>query len=150
MATSTPIPIILCGKTEQIGQSVIEGLKPEFEVVQFIMNPGAAIAEIPFILRKEAPESSSSSIGTGNVANGARAVLLGGAFDDNTILLIRTEIARSITSPKIPWVRQDMNKPAPPLGPDYGKAMVARSKEALLQLQNEGKLDGTDDGLYYY
>jgi hypothetical protein len=43
-----------------------------------------------------------------------------------------------------------MEKPAPPLGPEYGKAMVARSKEALLKLQAEGKLDGTDDGLYYY
>ncbi|CAI6098711.1 hypothetical protein V2G26_001390 [Clonostachys chloroleuca] len=150
MAASTPIPIILCGKTEQIGQGVIEGLKPEFEVVQFIMNPGAVITEVPFILRGEAPESSSSSIGTGNVAAGVRAVLLGGAFDDATIFLIRTEIARSITSPKLPWVRQDMEKPAPPLGPEYGKAMVARSKEALLKLQAEGKLDGTDDGLYYY
>lgn len=31
MPESTPIPIILCGKTEFIGQRVIEALKPEIE-----------------------------------------------------------------------------------------------------------------------
>lgn len=31
MSEAAPIPIILCGKTEFIGQRVIEALKPEIE-----------------------------------------------------------------------------------------------------------------------
>lgn len=29
--STTPIPIVLCGKAERIGRGVIEGLKPEYE-----------------------------------------------------------------------------------------------------------------------
>lgn len=32
---------------------------------------------------------------------------------------------------RVPWLRADTSKPAPPLGPEYGKAMVQRSKECL-------------------
>lgn len=31
MATTTPIPVILCGKTERIGEGVIRELQPEYE-----------------------------------------------------------------------------------------------------------------------
>jgi len=31
----------------------------------------------------------------------------------------------------VPWLRADASKPAPPIGPEYGKAMVERAKECL-------------------
>ena len=40
----------------------------------------------------------------------------------------------------IPWLRPDTTKPAPPLGPEYGKALVARVKELLARLEQEGKM----------
>ncbi|RWA03042.1 hypothetical protein EKO27_g12063, partial [Xylaria grammica] len=46
-ATKMGTPIILCGKTEQIGRGVIAGLKPEYEVIHFIMSPESGAAQIP-------------------------------------------------------------------------------------------------------
>jgi len=51
---------------------------------------------------------------------------------------------------KVPWLRPDTSKPAPPLGPEYGKALVVRIKELMADLQKQGKLDGGEDGVYWY
>ena len=48
----------------------------------------------------------------------------------------------------IPWLRPDMSKPAPPLGPEYGKALVARIKVLLEQLDREGKLE--EEKVHWY
>lgn len=41
----------------------------------------------------------------------------------------------------IPWLCPDSTKPAPLLGPEYGKALVTRIKELLEQLSKGGKLN---------
>lgn len=41
-----------------------------------------------------------------------------------------------------------MSKPAPPLGPEYGKALVARIKETFVDLQKSARLD-EDVEVYY-
>lgn len=40
----------------------------------------------------------------------------------------------------VPWLRPDLSKPAPPLGPEYGKALVARIKKLVPELEKEGKM----------
>lgn len=60
MAASTPIPIILCGKTEQIGQGVIEGLKPEFEGMG--LNRRVGQTDVPeHYVDQDKPKWSNSS-----------------------------------------------------------------------------------------
>ncbi|KAK7422771.1 hypothetical protein QQZ08_009396 [Neonectria magnoliae] len=144
---TSPIPIILCGKTEQIGKGVIAGLQPEYEVAHFILSSEAGVKELPHILRGITPEEKSSSIGSGNLDRGVKAIVLGGAFDDEGITLMK-EAAPQVN--KVVWLRQDTAKPAPPLGPEYGKEMVRRVKETLGELQGSGKLNNNEEGVFWY
>ncbi|KAF9878940.1 hypothetical protein CkaCkLH20_03840 [Colletotrichum karsti] len=158
-ANKTPIPVICCGKTEQIGRGVIEGLKPEYEVIHFITTPASGAAIIPAILAGQTPpptHADSSAIGSGNYAAAPRAIILGSAFDDDALATIKKGVADAAAKAggpemrKVPWVRNDTSKPAPPIGPEYGRAVVARCKEALGRLEKEGKLDGGYDGDEWY
>ncbi|GJC85907.1 hypothetical protein ColLi_08745 [Colletotrichum liriopes] len=164
---SPPTPVALCGKTEQIGRGVIAGLKPEYEgkppvantppkVTHFVTSPTSGAVILPALLasRPPPPHPETSTIGSGNYAAAPRAVVLGGAFDDAATAALREAVAgaraQSAGVRKVPWLRQDSSKPAPPLGPEYGKAMVVRVKEALARLQGEGKLDGGYEGDEWY
>ncbi|GAW15147.1 hypothetical protein ANO14919_045560 [Xylariales sp. No.14919] len=138
-ATKMGAPIILCGKTEQIGRGVIAGLKPEYEVIHFVMSPESGAAQIPAILRGDPspPPPSDSALGSGDYSRAPVAVVLGAAFDDaGTELMMR---AAQGTRP-VPWLRVDRAKPAPPPGPGYGEAVVARAKALLARLEREGKM----------
>lgn len=48
----------------------------------------------------------------------------------------------------IPWLRPDLSKPAPPLGLEYGKALVHRIKELLIKLESDGKMN--DEKISWY
>ncbi|KAK3314303.1 hypothetical protein B0H66DRAFT_630865 [Apodospora peruviana] len=115
-------PVILCGKTEMIGEGVIAGLKPEYDVIHFILTPEAGATQIPAILKGEQSPPLDSALGTKDYSKPPIAVILGGGYDDAAIEHIMKAA------------------PAPPLGPEYGKAMVARVKEVLAKLEKEGKL----------
>lgn len=117
-------------------------------MVHFILTSESGIQEIPQILRGTLPENRLSSIGSGNLASGVKAVVLGGGYDDDGVIAAMREAASKAAN--IPWVRQDTSKPTPPLGPEYGKAMVGRVREALGELQASGKLDGNEGGVFWY
>jgi hypothetical protein len=112
------------------------------------MSSESGIQEIPQILRGKLPDNRLSSIGSGSLANRAKAVVLGGGYDNDDVIASMREAASKAAN--IPWVRQDTSKPTPPLGPEYGKAMVGRVKEALGELQKSGKLDGSEGGVFWY
>jgi hypothetical protein len=111
------------------------------------MTAEAASEELPLILQGSAPPTQTSTIGSGNIASIARAVVLGGAYEDETI---RESCVKVSGARNVPWLKQDKTKPTPPLGPSYGEAMVQRVREAIHQLEKEGKLDGNDGGVYFY
>lgn len=154
MATTTPIPVILCGKTERIGEGVIRELQPEYEVIEFIMTPEAGITNIPLLLSGSAPASSLSQLGSKNFSRLPGAIILGAGYDDEAAERMRKAVAEAeavgTKVKKVPWLRPDTSKPAPPLGPEYGKALVVRIKELMADLQKQGKLDGGEDGVYWY
>ncbi|PKS08167.1 hypothetical protein jhhlp_005443 [Lomentospora prolificans] len=112
MAESTPIPIICCGKREEVGRIVIEGLKPEIEVVHFVLAEDSAAIIIPPILAGQGPPAHPelSSIGTGNFSQVPKAVLLGGAFDDETIAKLRDAVNQTAGTRKVPWLSRDHKK----------------------------------------
>ncbi|PNP83855.1 hypothetical protein FNYG_02543 [Fusarium nygamai] len=153
MSETNPIPIILCGKTEFIGARVIEALKPEIEVVQFILPGDSGQIIIPALLAGKSPPShpDNSAIGSGNYNNAPRAVVLGGAFEESDIATLRDAVKTVNGARGVAWVRQDTTQPAPPVtSPEYPKLMTRRTKEAVIKLDKDGKLDGTYDGLEWY
>ncbi|RMJ18057.1 hypothetical protein CDV36_002283 [Fusarium kuroshium] len=153
MAEAGSIPIILCGKTEGIGRAVIATLRPEIEVVHFVLAGESGQAIIPPLLAGQSPPShpESSTIGSGNYSQIPRAILLGGAFDEATIAPLRDAVRATSGSRNVPWVLQDLTLPAPPVGtPEYSALMTKRSKDALLKLGQDGKLDGSHNGIEWY
>ncbi|RYC53934.1 hypothetical protein CHU98_g12276 [Xylaria longipes] len=139
------VPVILCGKTEQIGQGVIAGLKPEYDVIYFVMTPESGVIQIPAILKGDQSPASDSALGSKDYSRPPVAIILGGGYNGADADVMRK--ASEGIKP-LPWLRPDLTKPAPPLGPEYGKAMVARVKELLSQLEKEGKMN--DDQVHWY
>ncbi|KAI1077279.1 hypothetical protein F5B20DRAFT_583525 [Whalleya microplaca] len=139
------IPVILCGKTEAVGRAVIAYLKPEYDVIHFVMTPETGAAQIPAILRGEQSPPSDSELGSKNYSKPPVAVILGGAYDD-----AGTEVMMKASAgiKPMPWLRPNRATPTPPLGPEYGKAIVVRVKELLAQLQQEGKMN--DEKVQWY
>ncbi|KEY66340.1 hypothetical protein S7711_02799 [Stachybotrys chartarum IBT 7711] len=139
------LPVILCGKTERIGVGVIADLKPEFDVIHFVMVPSAGAVQIPRILKGESDIPSDSNLGSRDYSRPPVCVILGGGYDDAGIdeMMAAAKGLRGI-----PWLRPDLSKPAPPLGPEYGKAMVARIKKLIPELENDGQMN--EAKLHYY
>lgn len=114
-------------------------------VIHFVMTPESGAAQIPAILRGGPPPLSDSALGSKEYSKTPIAVLLGAGYDDAATKLM---MEASAGIKPIPWLRPDMSKPAPPLGPEYGKALVARIKVLLEQLDREGKLE--EEKVHWY
>ncbi|EFQ31647.1 uncharacterized protein GLRG_06936 [Colletotrichum graminicola M1.001] len=169
---SPAIPVVVCGKMEQVGGKVIAGLMPEYDaqsgdwidtntspkVIHFVTSPASGAVILPALLASRPLPShpDTSTIGSGNYAAAPRAVILGGAFDDAATAVLQEAVAdararASADVRTVPWLRQDSSKPAPPRGgPGYGEAIVARVRKALARLEGEGKLDGNYGGDEWY
>ncbi|ATY63243.1 hypothetical protein A9K55_007083 [Cordyceps militaris] len=155
MATKA-IPVIVCGRREAIGEAVAAGLKPEYEriltlaVVHFVKTPEAGVKDLPLVLEGSAPETVPSSVGTGNIATGATAVILGGGYDDDDYDVMRKAVDAAALKERPVWLRNDLSVVMPPPGPEYGKAIVVRVKKMLAKLEKDKKLDGSDGNVYWY
>ncbi|KAF2867544.1 hypothetical protein BDV95DRAFT_582356 [Massariosphaeria phaeospora] len=143
---AAPLPVVLCGKTEQIGAGVIATLKPEFEVIHFVLTPEGGKAQIPTILSGQKDVTTDSTLGTKNYEQTPVAILIGAGYDDQALDEMR---AAAKDAKAVPWLRPDVTKPAPPLGPEYGKALVARIKETIKDLSEQGKLENNGDVVWY-
>ncbi|OZJ02276.1 hypothetical protein BZG36_05161 [Bifiguratus adelaidae] len=142
---SDPIPVVLCGKTEQIATTVIATMKPELEVIHLILTPDAGKAQIPALLRGETDVPSDSALGSKNYSKPPAAVVTGAGYDGQAVEEMRA--ACKETKP-VPWLRPDTTKPAPPLGPEYGKALVERIKITMKELAEQGKMN--EDVVVWY
>ncbi|KAF2667701.1 hypothetical protein BT63DRAFT_426552 [Microthyrium microscopicum] len=151
---SEPIYIALCGESEYIGAPVIEGLKPEIEVVNFTQASAQNAAdELPYVLCGKAPLSNSSRLGTGNYGKIPQAVVLGGAAEfaaDEKFKLISSALEKEAEARLVPILRSDKKVEMPPRGPEYGKRVIERVKAALFKLKEDGKLDGKHGGEEFY
>ncbi|WRT68860.1 uncharacterized protein IL334_005841 [Kwoniella shivajii] len=128
--------IILCGKTAAIGRGVIAGLKPQVEVIRFVSSLNQANNEIPLILSgqyKNLPEVTKGEeiLGTQNFNRIPDAVMLGGGYSKQDFEQIQKTCLDTPKAKAVPFFLADTTLPAPPLGPEYGKAMTNRAKDAL-------------------
>ncbi|KAK6193686.1 hypothetical protein LQW54_012215 [Pestalotiopsis sp. IQ-011] len=137
-------PVILCGKTEAIGVGVIANLKPEYEVIHFVTSPEGGAAQIPAILSGEQSVQADSDLGSKDYSRPVAAVILGGGYDDAAAEVMLKATRAHEGARGVPWLRPDSSKPSPPLGPEYGKALVARIKELIPKLESENKMDSTE------
>lgn len=73
--------------------------------------------------------------------------MTGGGYNDDDVKVMREacEGKRGVV-----WLRPDMQKERPPLGPEYGKFVVGCVKECLGRLGEEGKLEKEGNGEVYY
>lgn len=109
------------------------------------MTPESGKQQIPFILKGEAPPSADSDLGTKDYSQKPVAIILGAGYDDDGVKVMM-EASKGIHP--IPWLRPDTSKPAPPLGPEYGKAMVQRVKELMIELEKGGNMN--DEKVFWY
>lgn len=109
------------------------------------MSPEGGVVQIPAILKGDQQPPSDSSLGSKDYSKPPVAVILGAAFDDQG-----TEVMMKAAAgiKPIPWLRPDVSRPAPPLAPEYGKALVARIKALLAQLEKEGKMN--EEKVHWY
>jgi hypothetical protein len=119
-----------------------------FTVVNFVMTPTAGCVQIPAILAGQTAPSDSR-LGTKNYGTVPAAVVLGGGYNDSGIEEMMKAASQNGAAKAVPWLRPDLTIPTPPLGPEYGKAMVQRLKKVLAELQVDGRLNaGTN--VYWY
>ncbi|OTA67169.1 hypothetical protein K449DRAFT_455307 [Hypoxylon sp. EC38] len=53
---AAPIPVVVCGKVEKVGKVVVEGLKPEYEVILFCLGSQPTAAEVPYKSTERQPK----------------------------------------------------------------------------------------------
>ncbi|RDL36462.1 Uncharacterized protein BP5553_05814 [Venustampulla echinocandica] len=146
------LPVILCGKTTKIAVGVISALKPEMDVVHLCLTPEAGKIEIPAILKQE-PVTTDVELGSKNYETIPKAIIVGGGYNDEDLDVLRRS-CQTAKTPLVPWLRPDLNKPTPPLGPEvlfkYGKALVERIKLLIKQMEKENKLNGSTDEVFWF
>lgn len=89
--------------------------------------------------------TSEENIGSKNYANAPVAVIVGGGFNNTEFEQVR-EICNGVS--KVPWLRTDLTKPMPPMGPEYGLALVKRLKFTLGELHGKGEME--KDGIFWF
>lgn len=123
-------------------------------VVYFVTSPQTGLIEIPLLLKGEVPTSASApggtNVGTGNLSIGApKAIVVGITYDNAWIAAAHKEIAAA--GKHIPILKPDVSAGgAAAPSAEKAKVVAERAVKVLRKLEEEGKLDGGDDGIYSY
>ncbi|KAI1421979.1 hypothetical protein F5Y12DRAFT_765076 [Xylaria sp. FL1777] len=149
MSGSTqPIPVILCGKTLEVGEKVTSMIKPEIEVIQFINSFEDAKINFPGLLAGHGPILQiSNSIGSRNFARLPRGIIFGRAFDPEEVKELN-RLFRDTGSSPVAWIAGDpsITPPAHP-GPGYAEKAAQNVTKALRRWIDDGAKNR--DIIYY-
>lgn len=119
-------------------------------VVHFIKTTESGVQELPLVLQGIIPEKVVSNVGSGNVAGLAKAVILGGGYEEEDYKTMRAAVDKAALQHRPVWMMRDSEKWSPPPGPGYGAHIAERVRDLLAKLNEEGKLDGSDGSLHWY
>ncbi|KAI1093917.1 hypothetical protein F5B19DRAFT_94680 [Rostrohypoxylon terebratum] len=150
---SKPTPVILCGKAEIVGKQVIEGLKPDIEVILFCQGSDPTAAEVPYILRGVAPPTQSSHIGSGRYSRRPKTVIMGAAWDENAVAQVKAAIQSAGLPPGTAPIilRNDTSVVTPkPPAREYGEQLIRRIRLVMGKLERGEKVDGPEEGVVWY
>ncbi|KAI1177801.1 hypothetical protein F4777DRAFT_164864 [Nemania sp. FL0916] len=149
---STPtsaVPIALVGRHDEVGSSVAEALRPEYEVTHFMSTETAVITDLPYLLRGESPPSrphnENNTVGSGATANRpVQAVIFGRGFTQEQTSVLYDEFVH--ISPKCLWVVGDAKNRGEGDGPPPNLAEIIVPVFKGLLKDGVGK----DGGMVYY
>ncbi|KAI1172257.1 hypothetical protein F4777DRAFT_520860 [Nemania sp. FL0916] len=149
MASRTQsIPVILCGKTLEVGEKVAPLVKPEIEVIQFINSFEDCKTNFPDLLAGRGPKVPIlNNVGTHDYSRAPRAIIFGRAFKPEEVKELNRLFQHSSSTP-VAWIAGDptVKPPAHP-GPDYAEQAAANVKRALQQWMDQGAR--SSDIIYY-
>ncbi|KAI4596914.1 hypothetical protein KJ359_004824 [Pestalotiopsis sp. 9143b] len=141
MATSHPIPVLLCGKFPSHTKATTEILQPEFQVIKICTNPTEATAAVTALL--------SPSLTVPVTLDGVeytekpRVIIMGGGYSHADFSSIRDAVAGAKS---VPWVRPEGTRPGgperlPARAPPAGEiaARVRRTLDEHLGELREGR-----------
>ncbi|KAI0546527.1 hypothetical protein F4679DRAFT_557106 [Xylaria curta] len=149
MADSTqPIPVILCGKTMEVGETVTALIKPEIEVIQFIQSFEDAKANFASLLAGDGPTSKiSNNLGSHDFTRPPRGIIFGRAFDPEDVKELN-RLFRDATSQPVAWIAGHPAVRGPPVPtPGYAEKAADNVKRALQKWMNDGA--DSRDIVYY-
>ena len=66
-------------------------------------------------------------------------MVLGAGFGNDEVKAMR-DACSAEGCKKVPWLRPDLSKPTPPVGPEYGYHMAGRVESCLAELERERKM----------
>ncbi|KAI0436590.1 hypothetical protein F4803DRAFT_215986 [Xylaria telfairii] len=139
----TPISVVLIGIHAGIGAPIAEGLRPDFDVIHFIQTFPTAQAELPHVLRGEAPPTDpTNTVGSADYSRGgARAVLFGRGFSQAQAEEL---YAANKSFEGVAWIVGDDAKRPEGTGPPSGadKIMLGIFKEQLEKWVKDGEKGG--------
>ncbi|KAI1384551.1 uncharacterized protein F4822DRAFT_433095 [Hypoxylon trugodes] len=148
MATITSTPVVLCGKTLEVGEKVTSLILPEIEVIHFINSYEDAKAHLGDLLAGRGPKTPSSNhIGTHDYSRPPRAVIFGRAFAPADVQELN-RLYRGTGKVPVAWIAGDpaVKPPAQP-GPGYAEKGADNVKRAFFKWSEDG--DNNEDILYY-
>lgn len=162
---SGPIPVVVCGQQAVILKDVKERLLPEYEststppnpakpiptnsqVIHGILHPSPGPSELPALLRGEKP-NDPDNIGTKDYSKSPAAIMLNAGYEDDAVNEMHEACKGAAGGLGMPCLRFDELKPVDvPMGPEYGEVLVARVKDLMKKLAEEGKMG--EDGVHFY
>ncbi|KAK8131365.1 hypothetical protein PG984_007803 [Apiospora sp. TS-2023a] len=144
MAQSQPIPddqvpIILCGKSLEVGEKVAPLIQPEMDVIHFINSYDDAKSDLGHLLAGHGPKSSTPNhIGSHDYSRPPRAVIFGRAFQADDVKEMHRLHCGSSAGP-IAWIAGDPSiVPPPNPGPGYAEKGADNVKRAFLKWKEQG------------
>ncbi|KAI0188383.1 hypothetical protein EV127DRAFT_434655 [Xylaria flabelliformis] len=143
-----PIPVILCGKTMEVGEKVTSLVKPEIEVIQFIQSFEDAKANFSSLLAGNGPTSKiSNNLGSHDFTRPPRGIIFGRAFDPENVKELN-RLFRDATSQSVAWIAGDPAVGPPPVPmPGYAEKAADNVKRALQKWIDDGA--DSRDIVYY-
>ncbi|RYP67241.1 hypothetical protein DL771_007330 [Monosporascus sp. 5C6A] len=102
--TTSPIPILLCGKIPTHIKATCDIVKPEFQVIRVCSDPEAARVALTALL---APSSEAPTL-DGSEYPRPRAVIMGAGYPHDVFTSIRDSVDGATS---VPWIRPSNVKP---------------------------------------
>ncbi|KAL2826411.1 hypothetical protein BDW59DRAFT_160935 [Aspergillus cavernicola] len=143
-----PIPVVLFGRSATVGKPVSELLRPEYEVIHFIVTPEEARAELPRLLAGRDPQSASpNDVGSHNYSQPPRVAIFGRGYNPDFVQELKKVCGDDVRQP-VAWVVGEPSKaPTAPPPPGYGKLVADEVKGVLETWREEG---GAEDAFILY
>ncbi|KAH7313817.1 hypothetical protein B0I35DRAFT_435913 [Stachybotrys elegans] len=147
--TAEPIPILLFGKSLEVGSTVTATMKPEVEVIHFMNSTEYVEVNLRSLLEGKGPkEPSTTSLGTHNYAKPPRAVVFGRGATPEFVQEMYGML-HGVGVGNVAWLAGDPSvvpsKDGPP--PGYAEKAANTVKKLLLNWVDAG---AKDEGIIYY